>query len=322
MAPLLLPGLGPILVAAGLLGALRAAHVSVRSGALAEAVPEELRGGLLALLGTADQVGQVVGYLTGAAVALTVGAAPALIGDAATFALAAVVLALMPFPPPRPRDRRPPPTAGFSTIMRHPVLRLLAPLVWTTALVGAIPETLAAGVTGGETSWTPFVLAAAPAGQAVTMAVLGRYRTIERPSFQLVHMAWFALAFGVAALGRTPAFFVVGNLLVGSGTAWLLGPQTLFVRVAPPERMAQVTGSMIAAIIACEGIGTLAFAALADSTSVSLAYRAAGFLVLATALVGWFAMERIPEARALDDTMAAALTPIWHARRQPREEPT
>ncbi|MCA1722604.1 MAG: hypothetical protein LC779_16440, partial [Actinobacteria bacterium] len=125
-------------------------------------------------------------------------------------------------------------------------------------------------------------------------------REIERPSYQLIHLAWLALAFGIAALGRAPVWYVLGNLLVGSGTAWLLGPQTLFVRVAAPERMAQITGTMIAGIIACEGLGTLLFGAIADASSVGVAYRVAGFLVLGTAVVGWTAKERLPEAEELD----------------------
>ncbi|HEX2027175.1 MAG TPA: MFS transporter [Nitriliruptorales bacterium] len=298
--PLFLPGLAPVLVTAALLGAIRTASVSVRSGVIAETVPEDRRASLLALLGTGDQVGQVVGYLAGSTTVLLVGAAPALLADAATFLLAGAVVAGVPFAVPSPRRGRPAVSVGLQEIRRQPVLRLLAPLVFVTASVTALPESLAAGVTGGADVWTPFVLAAGPAGQAAAMAVLGRGSAVERPSFQLVHLAWFALAFGVAALGRSPLWFVAGNLLVGSGVAWLLGPQTLFVRIAPPERMAQVTGTMIAGIITAEGIGTLLFGAVADATSVATAYRVAGTLVLAAALAGWVVKERTPEMLELD----------------------
>lgn len=298
--PVVVPGLAPVLAAAGGLGAVRVASVSVRSAIIAEAMPEERRGGLLALLATTDQAGQVVGYITGATIAVTIGAGTALIADAATFVLSAVVISTIPLPAPTVRETRPPVWAGFSEILSQPVLRVLGPIVWVTATVSALPETMAAGATSGAPAWTPFVLAAAPAGQAVTMAVLGRRRDIERPSFQLTHLVAFALALGIAAFGRSPAWYLVGNLLVGAGTAWVLGPQTLFVRVAPAEHMAQITGTMVAVIIAGEGIGTFAFAALADATSVGAAYHAAGVLVLVVALIGWVLLSRIPQAGKLD----------------------
>lgn len=300
VVPVVVPGLVPVLAAAGGLGAVRVASVSVRSAIIAEAVPEDRRGDLLAVLATTDQAGQVIGYITGAAVAVAIGAGTALIADAATFVLSAVVITTIPLPAPTVRETRPPVWAGFSEILSQPVLRVLGPIVWVTATVSALPETMAAGATSGAPAWTPFVLAAAPAGQAVTMAVLGRRRDIERPSFQLTHLVAFALALGIAAFGRSPAWYLVGNLLVGAGTAWVLGPQTLFVRVAPPEHMAQITGTMVAVIIAGEGIGTFAFAALADATSVGAAYHAAGVLVLVVALVGWVLLSRIPQAGKLD----------------------
>lgn len=298
--PLLLPGLAPVLLAAGILGAVRAASVSVRSGAMAEGVPDEHRGPLLGLLGTTEQSAQVVGYLAGASLFVLIGEAPALLLDAASFLVGAALLARAPFPPPRERDRRPSITEGFRDIWRDPVLRMLAPLVWVAASVASVPEALATGVASDGSPWLPFVLAAAPAGQAITLLLLGRTRHLGRPSVQLTHLAWQSLAFGIAALGRTPAWFAVSNLLVGSGVAWTIGPQLTFVRLAPQERMAQVTGTMIALIVAADGLGTPLFGAIADRTSVATAYRVAGFMVLAIAVIGWSIKERTPAARALD----------------------
>ena len=71
------------------------------------------------------------------------------------------------------------------------------------------------------------------------------------------HLAWLSLAFGVAAQGRSPAWFIVANLLVGTGVAWTLGPQLSFMRLAPQERMAQVTGTMIAVLITAVAVLTI-----------------------------------------------------------------
>lgn len=301
LVPVAIGGVAPVFVAAGILGAVRAASISVRSGAIAEGIAETYRGPLLAMIGSTEQASQVVGYLAGAGMAVTVGASNALVLDAVSFVLAAAVLARLSLPPPQVRDRAPTPGAGWRDIFADPVLRILAPLVGVTALVGALPETLAAGV-AGDSHWTPFVFAAAPAGQAATMLVIGRTSHVRRPSVQLAHLAWLALAFGIAALGNSPAWFVVANVLVGSGVAWTIGPQLTFLRLAPTERMAQVTGTMIAVLIAAEGLGSPLFAFFADHTSVGAAYRVAGFLVLAAALLGWLAKERTPEALKLDGT--------------------
>jgi MFS family permease len=299
--PVVVPGLAIVFVAAALLGAVKAVTIAVRAGAMAEAVEDRHRGPLVALLSTTDQTGQVVGYTVGAGLAATVGASPALLIDAASFLVGAAVISRIPFPAPLPRQRRPGFSTGVRDIVGNPVLRLLAPLVWITATVGSLPEALAAGVVGADdAAWLPFVLAAAPAGQALTMLVIGRLPQLGRPSVQLVHLAWLSLAFGIAALGRSPGWFVLANLLVGSGVAWTIGPQLAFVRLAPPERMAQVTGTMIAVVIAADGLGTPLFAWIADRTSVAATYRIAGVVVLAAALVGWAVKERTPLASQLD----------------------
>ncbi len=305
-APVFIPGLPIVFVAAAVLGAVRAATGAVRAAAMAEGVPELHRGPLLALMNVSEQGSQVVGYVVGSGLAAFVGAAPALLGDAASFLLGAVVLSRAVFPTPHARDRRPRLTAGIRDIWSNPVLRFLAPLVWITATVGSMPEALAAGVAAQDDPWLPFVFAAAPAGQVLAMIVVGRVRHFVKPSAQLIHLAWLSLAFGIAAQGRSAVWFAGANLLVGSGVAWTLGPQLSFLRLAPPERMAQVTGTMIAVLVAADGLGTPLFAWIADATSVPTAYRVAGFLVLAAAVLGWFVKERTPQAVELDN---APLTP-------------
>ncbi|MDX1657578.1 MAG: MFS transporter [Nitriliruptorales bacterium] len=317
LIPVVFGGAIPVFVAAALLGALRAAMVSVRSGAIAEGIGERYRPPLLALIGSTEQASQVIGYLAGTGLAVTLGAGNALVIDSVSFVLAAILLARLSLPEPTVRER-PPITAGWRDIASDPVLRLLAPLVGVTALVGALPETLAAGV-AGDSAWTPLVFAAAPAGQALTMLVLGRTRHVGRPSVQLTHLAWLALAFGIAALGRSAAWFVLANFLVGSGVAWTMGPQLTFLKLAPQERMAQITGTMIAVLIAAEGLGSPLLALLADQTSIAAVYRVAGFVVLAAALVGWRIKERTPEAIALDADVPTNEGEQSELDRQPQE---
>ena len=179
-------------------------------------------------------------------------------------------------------------------------MRLLAFLVVSTAAVGSLPEVLAPVVAGPDEPLRPVVLAAAPLGQALTMAFVGRIRQVRRPSVQLAHLAWLVLALAITALGRTPAWVAFGNLLIGSGIAWMVGPQLNFLRLAPPANMGQVTATMIALLAVADGVGSMGFARVADVTSVPSAYRLAGALLLVTAIVGWIVKERIPDAHALD----------------------
>lgn len=305
--PVVIPGLPIVFLAAALLGAVRAGTAAVRSGAMADAVPDQHRGPLLALMSSTDQTSQVFGYLAGASMAALVGAESALLVDAASFLIGALLLTRLSFPPPRPRDRKPRPSEGMRDILGNPVLRFLGPLVWVSAAVSALPEALASGVAEQGDPLLPFVFAAAPAGQALTMLVVGRLPQMGKPSAQLIHLAWLSLAFGIAAQGRSPAWFVLANFLVGSGVAWSVGPQLAFVRLAPPERMAQITGTMIAVLITAEGLGAPLLAWLADQTSVATAYRVAGFLVLAAAVIGWVVKDRTTEAHLLDEDPTGAL---------------
>jgi MFS family permease len=298
--PVVLDGIAVVYVTAGLLAVVRTATIAVRSGAMAEGLDDDHRGPLVALLSTTDQAGQVLGYLTGASLYLLLGTNVALLVDAASFVAGALVLATVRLPAPARRPPRLPATGGLAIIARDPVLRLLAVLVVATGTVASLPEVLAPVVAPAGDGWRPIVLAAAPLGQAVTMTLMGRAPQVRRPSVQLAHMAWLVLALAITALGRSPAWVAFGNLLIGTGVAWIVGPQLTFLRLAPPARMAQVTAAMVALLATADGLGSLAFARLADVAGVAVAYRAAGAVLLVVALAGWAVKERTPDALALD----------------------
>ncbi len=299
--PVFFGGLAPVLAAAALLAAIRTATFAIRSGAMADGVDDDQRGPLVALLGTTDQGAQVLGYLTGGALYVLVGPTAALLLDAGSFLVGAVVLAGLTLPRQRVADEaRPPMTAGLTHIARDPVLRLLAVLAAITAAVSALPETLAPTVASEDDPWRPVVLAAAPLGQAVTFTAAGRLTAIRRPSFQLLHMVTLPIGFGLAALSSTPAAIAGANVLVGVGVAWLVGPQLTFVRLAPRARMAQITSAMVATLAMAEGLGSLALGALADVAGVGTVYWVAGAVVLVAAIGGWLIKERTPQALALD----------------------
>jgi predicted MFS family arabinose efflux permease len=304
--PLVIDGVAIVFVTAALLAGQRTATGAIRQAAIAEGVPERHRGPLVALSTAVDQGGQVLGYLTGAAVYLLISPAAALLLDAGSFVVAALVLVGIHLPGPETGDEAPAiqvrtgPTAGLAIIRDQPVLRLFAVLVVATAAVGALPETLAPTLLDPDDARASLLLAAAPLGQAVTITVLGRTRLVGRPWFQLGHLGLLAAALGIAALAPGVGGLIVANLLVGAGVAWVLGPQLTFLRLVPPARMAQVTGLMWAVIAVAEGGGAVALGALADATGPRSAYAAAGLLIAIAAIPGAIAARRSRAVTELD----------------------
>ena len=304
--PVLIDGAVVVFATAALLACVRIATVAVRSGAMAEGVEDAHRGALVALLSSTDQGAQVVGYLTGGALYVLLGAETALLADAASFVVAAVILGRLGLPEPRERGERRPIGAGIADIRRDPVLRSLAALVLVTGLVASLPEVLAPTVAGPGEPLRPVVLAAAPAGQVVAMTLLGRTRQVRRPRIQLLHLTLLGATLTFAALAATPAAVAAVNLLIGAGTAWIIGPQVTFLHRAPNLRMGQITGTMVAGLAVAEGLGSLSLAALADLAGTQAAYAAGGVLVLLAASVGWLVRSRTVELLALDRRPIAA----------------
>ncbi|MFP4149750.1 MAG: MFS transporter [Nitriliruptoraceae bacterium] len=305
LLPILIDGTVVVIVTAAGLAAVRVATASIRSGAMADAVSDEHRGPLVALLTTTDQATQVAGYLTGAGLYVAVGADLALVLDAVTFAISAALLLTLPIPSPTTEPPASRLTTGLEEIGRHPTLRLLALLALATGLVGSSPEVLAPAVAAPRSPWRPVVLAAAPLGQAVTMLLLGRTRLLHRPRNLLVHLGVLAGALALASVASSPAGTAAANLLIGGGTAWVLGAQVLFLRLAPRERMAQVTGAMIAGLAVADGIGSLALAALADRAGPAAAYLVGGVAIALALVLGAWLRARSEVTRALDRADAA-----------------
>lgn len=287
LLPLLLPSLWTAYVAAFVLGASRSASVSVRHGMLADAVPERLRAGLLALMGATDQASQVVGYATGATLAVTIGAQPALAIDLVTFLLGAVVLAGLPAPARTVGAAAPSLLDGWRVLATHPQLRLLSLLILGSAAASALPETLATAAVGTDSPWLSTVLAAGPAGAAIGYTIAGRLAAITRFSGQLAHLTLFAAMTLLGVLAEGPIGFTLVNLAVGVGASWIVGPQVAFVRLADPRHIAPVMAAIVALVTMVEGAWVVVAGAIADQAGVAAAYGVMGAVVSATALSGW-----------------------------------
>lgn len=287
LLPLTIPALWPTYLAAFVLGVRRSATVSIRHGVLADAVPERLRSGLLGLMGTTDQLGQVVGYATGATLAVSLGATLALSLDLATFVVGAAVLVGLVVPPRRHSDERASVFDGWRGIFEHPQLRLLALLVIASAAASALPETLANAAVGTSSPWLPVVLAAGPAGGVIGYVVAGRLAATTRFAGQLVHLTLFGCVVAFGAWAGGPLGFTVVNIAAGAGAAWIIGPQVAFIRLAPQHRISQIMASMVALVMLSEGAWVLAAGAVADRYGVASAYLGAAAVITVSAVAGW-----------------------------------
>ncbi|WP_406061280.1 MFS transporter [Micromonospora sp. NBC_00860] len=285
--PAAVPQPVPAIVAAGLLGAVRAAYASVNVAVAAEAVDAPLRLPLFGLSAFANQAGQVIGLLAGASLTVALGARVALLIDLVSFLIAAIVLAGLPRHPHRRRGPRPPATAGVRIIAGHPVLRSVALLTLATVLSGALPETLAPELARG--AWRPVVLAASALGGAFFVLLVGRSRWLARVAGQVAVAAALAgalLLAGVLVAVDAPLWaLAVGNAFIGAGGGWLIGAQATFARLAPPERMGQVEATIVAANIVASGCGIFLLGGVAAAVSPAAAYLTAGVVLLVVVLL-------------------------------------
>ena len=310
LLPLVMPALWPMYTAAFVLGARRSAEVAIRHGVLADAVTERLRSGLIGLLGTSDQLGQVIGYLTGASMAVLIGARTALALDLLTFVAGAMILVGLRVPPREHPEHPPSLTAGWHAIFGHPQLRLLAVLVAASAAASALPESLAAAAVGSDSPWLPLVLAAGPAGGVIGFLVAGRLRATTVFAGQLTHLAAYGVVVMLGILASGPLGFALVNVGAGAGAAWIIGPQVSFVRLAPAHRVSQIMASMTALVMIAEGSWVLVAGAVADAAGVHTAYLLASAVILAAATVGWTVhLRRGDERTAWDPTTPAAPAP-------------
>jgi MFS family permease len=286
--PVVASGLWAVLVAAGLIGGIRTGYNSLRTGAIADGVPRDVRGRLVALMTVSNQVSEVLGYVAGSAVALAIGTGPALGADAATFLIAALLLTGLRLPERgRPRDRGSM-TTGIRTIFGDRTLAALVPVVWIALALGAVPQTLATTLSRTDRAWVPAALAAMAAGQAIAATVVGRTRLSERVLGQFWYITMLGVAFMATAAGlRADRVVVVaGNFAIGVGFGWLVASQTTFIHVLPADRMAHVTSTMIGSLIVLEGAGAVVFGAVAGALGVAAAYLLAGAILAAAGLAG------------------------------------
>lgn len=294
----LLDGLVPTVAAAALLSLVLVAIRLVRTPAMAESVHRTQQGPLLAAMTASMNAATVLGLALGSSLTVWLGAGTVpLLLTSSLFVVGALVLARVPLAAPREEVVGTGPLAGMQVIWRDPVLRALFLLVVTVVPMAAAPETLATAISGDALA-VGLLMGVAPVATTVAQVWLGpRESLLLDPRWQVGQLA-LGIPAGllVAALGPGVGAALAANVLLGMAIGWTVGVQLTFMRRVPSALLGQVTGTMVALIVAFEGVGGLLVGVLADASGVRRAYL--GVAVNVAVAIGLFAMGVLRAARA------------------------
>ncbi|MFD9959165.1 MFS transporter [Amycolatopsis sp. NPDC058986] len=310
-----IPGL-PLLVVASLLVVVQAAGApgnAARAATLAAVLPAEddyvLGKGVIDVV---VQLAQVAGFATGGTLTAAFGPSQALLADAASFLLSAVVLraGLRARPAPTERSDAAPRrwwadlTAGARLVAETPRLRALIGLACVAGLYITV-EGLAApyvAQVGGTAQAVGVLLAASPAGAVVGMLIVRRLPSPLRPRL-LTPLAIAACA-PLVICAAEPGLVVTALLWAVSGlaSAYHLPASAAFVRAVPDARRGQAYGLAATALQTSQGLG-IALAGLAATQLPASAVVAVcgGLGVIAAAAAGgaWDRARRAPLSGSL-----------------------
>ncbi|WP_020573414.1 MFS transporter [Actinopolymorpha alba] len=253
-----------------------------------------------ALVGTSQQVVQVVGFAAGGFIVVLVGAQPALLADMATYVLSAVLLGMFVVRRPAPAKARGQKAnllrdtwEGIRVVRdtgRMPTLfwlLFLGPTVLATAEGLAIPYAEQLGL---GTQAAGAFLAAPALGSAVGLVIVGRM-TQRRREIVLVP---FSLAVGlcVAAAGLTPFVVVItgGLFLAGVAMGHIAHLQATIVGIVDQDVRGRVIGLGNTVLQIGQGLSILLAGVVAQATSIRSVLVcsgfAAAFVVLLVSVVG------------------------------------
>jgi MFS family permease len=303
-----LPGLSLIALGAllFLVVTLAAPFTAARSALVRDLFPDDDRyAAAVALSAVTIQLAQVAGFAVGGLLVAALGPREALLVDAVTFALSAVLIRL------RVRHRAAPAgsdgpdrrghwadvRAGARLVFGDPKLRVLTLFAWLAAFhVHSVPSGVVvpyAAEHGAGPLAVGLLLAAAGLGSGLAMVALTRVPGPRR----LRLMAPLAILAAVALVPclLDPPLPVVGLLwmVAGLGTGYQLAANVAFVAAVPAGRRAQAFGMVSAGLAAGQGIGVVAGGALAEVVDAPVVVGAAGVV----GLVAVLALLATPSAR-------------------------
>jgi predicted MFS family arabinose efflux permease len=288
-----LPVLSALLVAVVLLAPL---HTAAQGALLPAVVPAPAFEAALAVRHVTNQAAQVGGFAVGGLLVATLSPAAALVLNAGSFAVSALVVRFrvadrpVPGAPARPApcwwaDAR----AGLRAVLGDGRRRVLAGAAWLMGCL-VLPEALAvpyAEQLGLGTTAAGLLMAADPAGSVLGAWLLTRF-VPERRRRRAVGPLAVAAALPLGLCGAAPGFGVTMVLWAVSGacaTACLVQAQAEFVRVTREHVRGRAIGVAAAGLVGAQGLAALLGGLAAHAWGARAAIALCGALGAGLALV-------------------------------------
>jgi MFS family permease len=283
---------------------------SARSALMADVMEGERYAVATSLTNISLQIAQVVGFLLAGALLAGIGPSPALLLNAATFAVSAVWLAvgLQRRPAPLEATATGPRTVwqhtveGLQLIVRTPRLLAIIGVLWVATLFLYASEGIATPLVeelGQRTTAVGLLLAANPLGVTLGGLVLARLVRPDRrdrlvPFLVVLSFVPVIVAGLVAALlpaGTTPFALVVLLMFVsGLGAAWLIPLNVAFVQAVPSSFRGRAFGVAVTGLYGMQGLGVLAAGLAAEGlapSGVVAVFGAVGLAAIALPLIAF-----------------------------------
>lgn len=254
-----------------------------------------------------NRIGRTTGFAVGGAVVAFVGAHNALLIDAGTFALSALVVRLgVRSRPVHPSERTHEHVPVVKRIFKDPRLRTVMLLGWMVPFY-AVPEGVAAPyahLLHGGAATTGLVLASGPAGAIVGTLTFSRLVEPERRLRWMAPMAVctpavLCLCFAAPPLAASLIIFAASTAF----SAYQLAANAAFVRAVPASWRGQAYGLANGGINVGQSLWFAAAGAAASAVSPAVVIGASGLIgtvVAATLAVAWRRLPTSPEAAGPD----------------------
>lgn len=255
-----------------------------------------------AWMGMALNLQGTLGLALGGVLAATVGIRAALLVNAITFALGAILLVRLPSLPPEVVEERSSlfreTREGLAFALGHPVARAIViglglgvmfAAVDDVALVFLAREELGAGALG-------YGVLASSYGVGMVLAALLLMRGRIRAAGQVFILGWLLTGLGGLATGLAPAFVValIGQTVAGSGNGLdNVAVDTLVHRTIPRRKMGTVFGVISSAALVGGAVARGLGGIVLDLTSARTTFVIGGIGVLTATVVAWWMLARV-----------------------------